>query len=131
MESQNQQGDGSKGLAWAAGLMFGLVAVIMAFAAADHAVGRLRRVRRDLNKGIPPGQWSQAILGSSMHAVAAAWGPPPLTTAPKCLGADSATLPYLTADTWYYPINPSRRLAMAIHFARGIARHVQIIRSPQ
>jgi len=116
---------------WAAGLMFGLLAAAMAFGAADHAVGRLRRLRRELGKGIPPGKWSEAILGCSMQAVATAWGPPPITTAPQRIGADAALPAYLAADTWYYPINPSNKIAMAIHFARGIVRRVQVIRPPR
>lgn len=131
MESHRHQGDLANGLAWAAGVMVGLLAAVMALGIADHAVGRLRRLRRELGKGIPPGQWSDAILGSSMHAVLAAWGPPPITTAPR-LGETDAQLPsYLAANTWYYPINPSSRMGMAIYFVRGIVRRVQVIATPR
>ncbi|MCC6421945.1 MAG: hypothetical protein IT447_00520 [Phycisphaerales bacterium] len=131
MDLQNDHPDPARWPAWTAGLVVGLLAAAVAYALADHAVNRLRRLRRDLDRGIPPGRWSHAILGSTMRAVSVAWGPPLITTAPQ-RDATAMTVPaYFTADTWYYPINPTRRLGMAIHFARGIARRVQVIRSPR
>lgn len=129
MEPKRHHNRVATGLAWAAGLVAGLLALTEVFGAAEHAVGRLRRLRRDLEKGLPPGKWDEAILGCSMHAVAAAWGPPPVTTVPRQLQIDENRPAYLLADTWYYPINPPGRIAMALCFVRGIVRRVEVIRS--
>jgi hypothetical protein len=131
MESQSNHLHPLHGLAWTAGIVLGLLAAALFVVTDDHAVGRLRRLWRELGKGIPPGRWSQAILGSTMRAVASAWGPPPITSAPHGRATGVPQPAYFTADTWYYPIDPARRIGMAIYFARGIVRRVRIIRSPR
>lgn len=59
-----------------------------------------------------------AIVGVQKKQIAAVLGPPRAT-----IGRGN----YLTDDTWYYPIDPNRRRALAIEFDRGVARQAQVI----
>ena len=52
-----------------------------------------------------------AIVGSGKRQIATVFGPP-----------QSAAIRGSAADTWYYPLRPRERLAMAILFDQGLAR---------
>jgi len=75
-------------------------------------------------RGAGAGQFSRlnalrnAILGVQKKQIAAVLGPPRAT-----IGRGH----YLTDDTWYYPIDPKQRRALAIEFDRGVARQTQVI----
>ena len=60
----------------------------------------------------------RAIVGVQKKQIAAVLGPPRAT-----IGRGH----YLTDDTWYYPIDPRQRLALAIEFDRGVARQTQVV----
>ena len=67
-----------------------------------------------------------AILGNSKEAVAAVFGPPPTAVTPE--GSSSGRAPsYWQADTWYYPLDPREKRAMAVRFERGVAKDVEFI----
>jgi hypothetical protein len=56
-----------------------------------------------------------AIVGNGKSAIASVFGPPRSTA----------------RNTWYYPLRPRERLAMAISFDGGLAREVEFIPTPQ
>ena len=72
-----------------------------------------------------------AILGNSKEAVAAVFGPPPTAVTPE--GARSSLSgrapSYWQADTWYYPLDPREKRAMAVRFERGVAKDVEFIKA--
>ncbi|CAN5429529.1 hypothetical protein BH09PLA1_BH09PLA1_07270 [soil metagenome] len=59
-----------------------------------------------------------AILGAHKEQIADVLGPPRAT-----IGCGR----YLSDDTWYYPLDARRRVALAIEFDRGVARRTQVI----
>lgn len=63
---------------------------------------------------------SDQILGASRHQLASRFGPPVIASAGD----------YSMADVWYYPLDESRRSAIAIEFQNDTARHVEVITSP-
>lgn len=60
----------------------------------------------------------RAIVGSRKQQVVAALGAPRATIGRGDYRAD---------DTWYYPIDARRHIALAVEFTHGIARRTQII----
>jgi hypothetical protein len=59
-----------------------------------------------------------AIVGNGKREIASVFGPP---HSAAIIGA---------GDTWYYPLRPSERLAMAISFEKGTAREVEFFHAP-
>ncbi|HSV13253.1 MAG TPA: hypothetical protein VLI90_03290 [Tepidisphaeraceae bacterium] len=60
-----------------------------------------------------------AILGSGKPQIASVFGPP-----------HSAAIRGGVGDTWYYPLQPREKLAMAISFDDGTAREVEFFHAP-
>lgn len=70
-----------------------------------------------------------SVIGRSRQELLHVLGPPPSVAVLRGAGlADVASV--WEADTWYYPYDSRRRLAVAISFARGVAREVQWVRGP-
>lgn len=73
------------------------------------------------------GLLADAILGASKQMVQSVFGPP------RAAGGGLKSVPemgrqgYWEADTWYYAVNPRRRVAMAIRFEQGVARDVEFV----
>jgi hypothetical protein len=101
-------------------LLIGVGAALVAVS--SRRAERRRRMLRELGRAprrqsLP--QLRDAILGAAKREIASVLGPP-----------QSASVGRPTADTWYYPLRPGERLAMAISFDRGLARDVEFFTSP-
>lgn len=81
----------------------------LARAAANHHAKRRQRRLHALRR---------AIVGVRKNQVAAVLGPPRATIGRGDYRAD---------DTWYYPIDLRRHIALAIEFHKGIAQQTQLI----
>jgi hypothetical protein len=71
---------------------------------------------------------ADAIIGNSKSAVAAVFGPPR-----GAVAADAKALAatFWDADTWYYPLPRSGRVAVAIEFEDDYAKSVQYLMAPR
>jgi hypothetical protein len=69
----------------------------------------------------------KAIVGNSRGAVAAVFGPPRAMLGNKSV---KELRDYWNADTWYYPLDPGRRVAVAIRFRGNMADGVEFIAGP-
>jgi hypothetical protein len=128
---------------WMAASLAGLVtAVLLArgpfFRALARQVGWLphqtgpdgRPVRRPTRERALP-MLADAIVGNTKAAVASVFGPP---RGAVLRDDDAGTGPARTfwdADTWYYPLPRTGKLAMAIEFDEDHARAVQFVGSPR
>jgi len=95
-------------------------AIVFAALVAIGLIAALLGGRRGWRGGARSPQLSRlcrAIVGADRRAIAAALGPPSTRT--------------MQDDTWYYAIDPRRRLALAIDFVQGIARQTHVLRAPQ
>jgi hypothetical protein len=74
---------------------------------------------------------ADAIVGNSKAAVAAVFGPPRGAVLFHDTPNVSASRSFWDADTWYYPLPRTGKLAMAIEFDENYARAVQFVGSPR
>lgn len=69
-----------------------------------------------------------ALMGNTKQAIVSIFGPP------RTAVADGPVLPsaepIFQADTWYYPIDERRRMAIAIQFNRNEVRQVEFLATP-
>ena len=125
--SRRRQAGGS--ILWPLLIMGGVVATValvaIAFLLLQSQLRHRRPARnaRDRNGESSPSLQSfrNAILGVDKGTILRALGPPPAT-----IGQGIAT----RDDTWYYPLDPSQRLALAIQFQDDVARQTAVLRSP-
>jgi hypothetical protein len=131
---------------WMAATLAGLVtSVLLArgpfFRALGRQVGWLpvqtgpdgRPIRRPTRERALP-MLAEAIVGTSKAAVASVFGPPRgavVFGAADEVATDGAGHSFWDADTWYYPLPRTGKLAMAIEFDENYARAVQFIGSPR
>jgi hypothetical protein len=87
-------------LAFAAGVVGGFVELL----AEPWRVPRRSTVPHSIQRALP---------GSTRRQVASTLGPPP---AAAMKGADGGGSTYWIADTWYYPLDPGRHMAVAVMF---------------
>lgn len=132
---------------WMAATLAGLVtSVLLArgpfFRALARQVGWLpvqtgpdgRPIRRPTRERALP-MLADAIVGTTKAAVASVFGPP---RGAVLYGADEVATSagagvghsFWDADTWYYPLPRTGKLAMAIEFDENYAKNVQFIGSP-
>jgi hypothetical protein len=128
---------------WMAASLAGLVtAVLLArgpfFRALARQVGWLpqqtgpdgRPVRRPTRERALP-MLADAIVGNSKAAVAAVFGPPRGAVLRGDGPTTDVSRSFWDADTWYYSLPRTGRLAMAIEFDENHARAVQFVGSPR
>jgi hypothetical protein len=70
-----------------------------------------------------------SVLGRGKSAIAAVYGPPRTAAAGRTVQAKSKAN-FWKADTWYYPLDATTHMAMAVRFENGIARHVEFFQAP-
>ncbi|MGH7213724.1 MAG: hypothetical protein ACREIT_03035 [Tepidisphaeraceae bacterium] len=120
---------------WTAGVVAGVASLLALGQRAACHKGFRWRGGQSLPRGSRTALLHDAIVGNTKQAVASVFGPPPTATGWRRLAAaspgSSAPPAYLEADTWYYPIDPDRKRAMAIQFDRGLARRVEFIETPR
>lgn len=69
----------------------------------------------------------RAILGRTRGEVAALLGPPPATSAQPLPASKRGKW---TAETWYYPLDTTRRRALAINFHNDRAHGIEAVAGP-
>jgi hypothetical protein len=109
---------GATGAGGAAGGLGAIVALFCGALTLIHLV-RATAARPAELRGLRLRALRRAIVGVRKNHVAAALGPPRAT-----IGRGD----YRFDDTWYYPIDKRRHVALAIQFADGIARQTQVIK---
>ena len=111
-------------------------AIVLAFLAANSAMfaalfKRLFKTpSRPLRKRGSFAALRRTILGTRKHTVAEVLGPPPAAGAagkPSAPGQPH----YWYAGTWYYPLDPAEKSAVAIEFSQGVATKVDVILPPR
>ena len=114
----------SKAVCWTAGLFAGITGL----RPARGGAGRLPLLE---SGEAGDGDMRAALLGRHRRQIMRALGVPPTA----CVGWGVAVSPvardaFWHASTWYYPVNPAQRTAIAIRFERDLARHIEYIGAP-
>jgi hypothetical protein len=113
----------SKAVCWTAGLFAGITGLRPA-----RGGSRLPLLESGEPEG---GDMRAALLGRHRRQIMRALGAPP--TAWVGMGVSVSPVArdaFWHASTWYYPVNPAERTAIAIRFERDLARHVEYIGAP-
>lgn len=71
-----------------------------------------------------------ALIGRARTEILVVLGPPPATSVPEPTKAKLNAPPYLTSESWYYPLDVKNRLAIAITFVNDLVASVDRIPGP-
>lgn len=113
---------------WVAALAFGAGVLAMAW----FALARSRRPNgtppRLTGPVVPksPSLLRESIIGVNKQMVQSVFGPPRAAGGVPAVPGPGRQA-YWDADIWYYAIDPSRKIAMAIRFEKGLARTVEFV----
>ncbi|HZZ44133.1 MAG TPA: hypothetical protein VFE58_14445 [Tepidisphaeraceae bacterium] len=104
-----------------------LVAALLISAAVVHQVLRfVARPRRRPNPAPSSASLHHSILGADKQMVQAVFGPPKAAAGLPII-PPAGRQAYWEASTWYYPVHPIRRTALAIRFQDGVAQKVDFV----
>jgi hypothetical protein len=104
----------------AAPIFIGSCATMVLLSNARSSNARRHSPRRDMaTDGRSLARLHDAIIGNGKTQIASVFGPP-----------HSAAVRGRMGDTWYYPLQPREKLAMAISFDDGKAREVEFFHVP-
>ncbi|MEO6437293.1 MAG: hypothetical protein ABIP55_16240 [Tepidisphaeraceae bacterium] len=99
------------------------------FSAGDGAMrDRLRARLLDARLTLP--QLREALLGRSKAQIASRFGPPSTALMNRPGRGRLGPSAFWHADTWYYPIDPDEKTAMAVTFDRGVAAAADFFEPP-
>jgi hypothetical protein len=73
----------------------------------------------------------RAIVGNDKQSIAAVFGPPRASAGFAALApALLVRSDYLLADTWYYPLDVRRQMALVVRFDSDVASHAEVVQIP-
>jgi AcrR family transcriptional regulator len=71
-----------------------------------------------------------ALIGRARTEILVVLGPPPATSVPEPSKPKLNAPPYLTAESWYYPLDLKKHLAIAVTFVNDLVSSVDRIPGP-
>jgi hypothetical protein len=71
-----------------------------------------------------------ALIGRARTEIVVVLGPPPATSVPEPTESKLHAPAYLTAESWYYPLDVRKRLAIALTFVNDLVASVERIPGP-
>lgn len=118
-----------KAWAWTSGLINAFIGSTIAPGrrASDFpihlSIGRRRRRPAARERSLARLRW--ALMGNTKQSIATIFGPP--ITAVAAAPIIGCTEPIYQADTWYYPLDSRRHMAIAIEFRRNAVSRVEFL----
>lgn len=108
-----------------------LGAWLRGFLAAPHVKPARDALARRIEAGWSLAALRGSIVGRRKASIVAAYGPPRTARSVADYRATMGrTTTFWSADTWYYPVDPRTRTAMAVEFVENVARDVEFFDAP-